>query len=85
MTLDQAQEDFFCAIARDENRTPYYMPGWHYSDQRLFELEKPKLLLMGGFALATRVKFSKQVNMKQSQLVMTRKKYSLGYKLRWRL
>ena len=54
---------FFCAIAHDENRTPYYMPGWHYSDQRLFELEKPKLLLMGGFALATRVKFSKQVNM----------------------
>ena len=37
MRLDQAQEDLFCAIANDEYRTPHSMPGWYYSDQRLFE------------------------------------------------
>ena len=47
MRLDQAQEDLFCAIANDENRTPHSMPGWYYSDQRLFELEKNKVFADG--------------------------------------
>ena len=59
MRLDQAQEDLFCAIANDENRTPHSMPGWYYSDQRLFELKKTKSLLMSGFALAARMKYTK--------------------------
>jgi len=42
MRLDQAQEDLFCAIANDENRTPHSMPGWYYSDQRLFAADQRK-------------------------------------------
>ena len=47
MRLDQAQQDLFCAIANDENRTPHSMPGWYYSDPRLFEIEKTKVFADG--------------------------------------
>ena len=63
MRLDQAQEDLFCAIAIDENRTPHPMPGWYYLDQRLFELKKNKVFADRWVASATRVKFPKKVNM----------------------
>ena len=59
MRLDKVQEDLFCAIANDENRTPHSMPGWYYSDQRLFELEKNIVFADGWVCVATRVKFPK--------------------------
>jgi len=59
MRLDQAQEDLFCAIANDENRTPHSMPGWYYSDQRLFELEKNKVFADGWVCVGHQSEISK--------------------------
>ena len=47
MSLDQEQRDLLYSVASDDHRSPHSMPGWYYSDDQVFELEKTKVFAEG--------------------------------------